>query len=99
MAWTGSEAGGSSMLQVQKLGTNADVRNDTTAGKKKGRVLAEEGSPAACGGHDAWNGPLTEDDPDPHGAGLSSAVPRREHGAALLAVNETKYDGQISQAR
>lgn len=44
-------------------------------------------------------GPLAEDDPDLHGAGLSSAVPRREHGAALLAVNKTKYEGQISQAR
>jgi hypothetical protein len=32
---------------------------------------------------------LAEDDPDLHGAGLSSTVPRREHGAALLAVNET----------
>jgi hypothetical protein len=44
-------------------------------------------------------GPLAEGDPDLHGAGLSSAVPRREHGAALLAVNKTKYEGQISQAR
>ena len=32
VARMGSKAGGSSMLQVQKLGTNAGVRNDTTAG-------------------------------------------------------------------